>query len=65
MYQNRNIHNLMNDFNLEIPMYLNSKSIFDFIENLKIKKKVKNIFEENLIKIYRNLIKKRSSKIQK
>ena len=58
MIQNRNIHNLMNDFNLEIPMYLNSKSIFDFIENLKIKKGEK-YFEENLIKIYRNLIKKK------
>ena len=27
-----------NDFNLEIPMYLNSKNIFDYIENLNIKK---------------------------
>ena len=57
MYQNRNIHNLMNDFNLEIPMYLNSKNIFNYIENLKIKKGEK-YFEENLLKIYQRLIQK-------
>ncbi len=58
MYQNRNIHNLMNDFNLEIPMYLNSKNIFNYIENLKIKKGEK-YFEENLLKIYQRLIQKK------
>lgn len=58
MYQNRNLHNLMNDFNLEIPMYLNSKNVFNFIEKLNLKKGVSH-FETNMIKIYRSLIKEK------
>lgn len=56
MYQNRNAHNLMSDFNLEVPMYLNSKNIYEYIDNLNIKKGT-NYFEENLITIYESLIK--------
>lgn len=56
MYQNRNEHNLMSDFELEIPMYLNSKKIYQYINSLNIKKGAK-YFEENLINIYKGLIK--------
>ena len=58
MYQNRNLHNLISDFNLEIPMYLNSKNVFNTIEGLRLKKGI-NHFEKNMIKIYQSLIKKK------
>ncbi len=38
MYQKRNYHNLMNDFNLELPMYLNSKNLMKFWKILRLKK---------------------------
>lgn len=57
MYQNRNFHNIMNDFNLEIPMYKNIKLISDSLEKIKLRKGNKN-FAYNLRIIYRDLIKK-------
>ena len=58
MYQNRNLHNLMHDFQLELPMYLNSKHFNKILENIKIKKGTK-FFDQNLIKIYKILIQKK------
>lgn len=57
MYQKRNYHNLMNDFNLELPMYLNSKKLNEILENIKIKKGL-SFFSYNLLYIYKILIKK-------
>ena len=57
MYQNRNAHNLINDFKLEIPMYLNSKKFDELIKSIKIKKGIKYL-EFNILNIYKLLIKK-------
>ena len=57
MYQKRNYHNLMNDFNLELPMYLNSKKLNEILENIKIKKGL-SFFSQNLLHIYKILIEK-------
>ena len=57
MYQKRNYHNLMNDFNLELPMYLNSKKFNEILENIKIKKGL-SFFSQNLLHIYKILIEK-------
>ena len=56
IFQERNIHNLIGDFNQEIPMYMNSKKIFQTIEKINLKKGIK-YFNYNLIKIYKVLIK--------
>ncbi len=56
MYQNRNAHNLLNDFKLEIPMYLNSKKFDELIRSIKIKKGIK-FLEYNILNIYKLLIK--------
>ncbi len=58
MYQKRNYHNLMNDFNLELPMYLNSKKLNEILENIKIKKGI-SFFSYNLLHIYKILIQKK------
>ena len=42
MKQFRNDHNLLNDFEQEIPMYLEDKKINEIISNLKLKKGEKN-----------------------
>lgn len=58
MYQTRNYHNLMNDFKLEVPMYLNSNTFNDIIKKINIKRG-KIFFSHNMIKIYKELIKKK------
>ncbi len=63
MYQNRNPHKLINDFKLEIPMYLNSKFVSETIENLNLKNGIK-YFDNNMIKIYKCLIKNKIFKYQ-
>ena len=55
--QLRNIHNLMNDFKDEIPGYLQNKNIVNYLEQLKLRKGIKNI-NKNLLKCYQFLNKK-------
>ena len=42
MFQKRNVHNILKDFELEIPLYLNCEMILNILLKLKLKK-VKNI----------------------
>ncbi len=58
MKQNRNIHNLINDYKEEIPMYIENKSILNLLNNLKLKKGEKN-YLSNLLKCYKCLIKEK------
>ncbi len=53
--QERNDHRLMQDFNEEIPGYLNNQLIVDRLNQLDLKKGVENI-PENLIRCYTELI---------
>jgi STELLO glycosyltransferases len=55
MYQERNEHNLMNDFKDEIPGYLNNKLIMERLHALKLKDGTENI-PENLLACYKELI---------
>ena len=55
MKQFRNDHNLLNDFEQEIPMYLNDKKIDEIISDLKLKKGEKN-YLYNLKTCYNSLI---------
>lgn len=55
MKQFRNDHNLLNDFEQEIPMYLKDKKINEIISNLKLKKGEKN-YLYNLKICYNSLI---------
>lgn len=57
MFQKRNQHNLMKDFEDEISLYLNCKNFYDVIDNLSLKKGNK-YFEFNLKKIYLRLVEK-------
>ena len=56
MFQKRNFHNLLNDFDQEMPMYLNNKNIFNILNNLKYKKNEKN-YLWNLKLAYKSLVK--------
>jgi hypothetical protein len=56
MFQKRNFHNLLKDFEQEIPMYLNNKNIFNLLSNLNFKKGIKN-YLWNLRLAYKSLIK--------
>ena len=55
MRQERNAHNLMNDFKDEIPGYLNNKLIMERLQALKLKDGTENI-PENLLACYKELI---------
>ncbi len=55
MFQERNFHDLNNDFNLEVPMYLNNKKIYEILDKLKFKKGEKN-YLGNLLIAYKGLI---------
>ncbi len=55
MKQFRNDHNLLNDFEQEIPMYLKDKKINEIISKLKLKKGEKN-YLSNLKTCYNALI---------
>ena len=37
--QNRNVHDLLNDFNLEYPVYKDTKILNDILYNLKLSDK--------------------------
>lgn len=56
MSQKRNFHNLLKDFEQEIPMYLYNKKIFNLISKLNFKKGIKN-YPLNLRLAYKSLIK--------
>jgi hypothetical protein len=56
VYQERNEHNLMRDFNDEIPGYLNNDNIKTSLLNMKLDSNIKNI-NDNVTKCYRLLIK--------
>ena len=55
MYQERNAHNLINDFKDEIPGYVNNKLIMERLQSLKLRDSAENI-PENLLNCYRELI---------
>lgn len=53
VYQVRNEHDLMNDFKLEVPVYLNVEKLIKILDSLSLKKD----YAYNLIKIYSELVK--------
>ena len=53
--QERNIHNLIDDFKDEIPGYLNNLAICKSLEKLKLKKGTENI-QANMLVCYKKLI---------
>jgi len=55
VYQERNMHNIMKDFNDEIPGYLNNLMIVKSLESLALKSGESNI-AENLVRCYESLI---------
>ena len=57
MYQNRNVHNLINDLKEEMPLYKDINISYKILKNLKLKKGAEN-YTMNLIKSYEILIKK-------
>ncbi len=56
IFQKRNIHNIYSDFELEVPMYINTKKIMDILFSLKLKKGNKKIVD-NLQDCYSALVK--------
>ena len=56
IFQSRNLHNLMDDFYEEVPLYLESKKIIHILNKIKLKKGFKN-FSFNIYKCYEILIK--------
>jgi hypothetical protein len=56
--QDRNDHNLLRDFEEEIPGYLNNQKICDLLEKLDLKSGENNI-AENLLRCYRALVEAR------
>lgn len=56
MRQNRNDHNLMNDFKEEVPMYLLDFKINEILQKIRLPKGVKN-YLNNLNLCYDTLIK--------
>ena len=55
MYQERNVHNLMKDFEDEIPGYLHNKKICDELEGLSLQSGEDKI-DDNLNICYEKLI---------
>ena len=56
MHQERNYHNLINDFEEEVPMYLNNKNIYNLLSKIRFKKGIRN-YMKNLQLAYKFLIK--------
>lgn len=56
VYQERNEHNILKDFEDEIPGYLNNNKIIQTLCNLDLKQGEENIFD-NLITVYKIMIK--------
>jgi hypothetical protein len=57
VWQERNEHNLLKDFEDEIPGYLNNSKICSLLESLNLKSGVDNIYD-NLLKCYEALTEK-------
>ncbi len=55
VWQDRNTHNLLNDFRDEIPGYLNNSSIIQCLKELELKEGTSNI-PSNLVTCYQKLI---------
>ena len=55
MKQNRNVHNLKNDLNEEIPLFKDVQNAFLILKKLKLKKGSEN-YTKNLLKSYKALI---------
>lgn len=55
VYQNRNIHDFMNDFKQEIECYINVNNLIDILEIIELG----NDMIENLYKIYSELVKRK------
>ena len=58
MFQKRNSHNLLSDFEQEIQMYLKNGHIFDILKNINLKKG-RQFFLYNLEKCYKKLVEKK------
>jgi len=56
--QNRNVHDLLDDFNLEIPVYKNAKILNDTINNVKLSNK-KDHMLINFFRCYKQLVDKK------
>lgn len=57
VYQDRNEHSLIKDFQDEISGYLNDKKIIEYLSNVELKNGRENI-AENLLRCYRVLVEK-------
>ncbi|MFZ4621352.1 MAG: STELLO glycosyltransferase family protein [Bacteroidota bacterium] len=55
VYQDRNEHSLIRDFQDEISGYLNDKKIIQYLTNVELKSGVENL-SENLLRCYRTLV---------
>ena len=55
VYQNRNVHDIMKDFEQEIECYTNVNNLVDILENIELG----NNMSRNLYKIYLELVKNR------
>ena len=56
--QNRNVHDLLDDFNLEYPVYKNTKILNDILYNVKLNDK-KDYMLINFFKCYNQLVKEK------
>jgi hypothetical protein len=56
--QNRNVHDLLDDFNLEYPVYKDTKILNDILYNLKLSNK-KSYMLINFFKCYKELVNKK------
>jgi hypothetical protein len=56
VFQNRNKHDLMNDFKSEVPVYLESQNIINLLKNINLKKGPEN-YLHNLLTCYKILVK--------
>jgi hypothetical protein len=57
VYQERNEHNILKDFEDEIPGYLNNAEIMRTLQNLDLKSGEENI-SENLMTVYKKMVEK-------
>lgn len=57
VFQERNLHNLIRDFEQEIPGYLNNQRIREYLENIDLSGLAKDV-GDNLLRCYRLLVSK-------
>ena len=55
VFQKRNFHNLLNDFEDEVPVYRDTEKIIEILETLKLYKSKKKLLK-NLLICYEKLI---------